>query len=50
MPAVVADVAALAADALVAARAEGVGALAGEDDHADLGVVAGVARTRRAAR
>ena len=34
--AVVADVAALAADALIAARAEGVRALAAEDDDADL--------------
>src|SRR6266498_77572 len=38
---VVADVAVVAADALVAAGAEGLGALTGEDDHADLGVVAG---------
>ena len=36
---VVADVAVVAADALVAAGAEGLVALAGEDDHADLGVV-----------
>ena len=39
---VVADVAVVAADALVAAGAEGVRSLAGEDDHADLGVVARV--------
>ena len=31
------DVAVVAANALVAARAEGLGAGAGEDDHADLG-------------
>ncbi len=39
--AVVVAVAVVAADALVAAGAERVGALAGEDDHADVGVVAG---------
>ena len=37
---VVADVAVVAADPLVAARAERLGAGAGEDDRADLGVVA----------
>ena len=37
---VVADVAVVAADPLVAARAEGLGPGAGEDDRADLGVVA----------
>ncbi len=36
---VVADVAVVAADALVAARAEGHVALAGQHDHADLGIV-----------
>ena len=36
-----ADVAGLAADLLVAAGAEGFVAVAGEDDHADVGVVAG---------
>ena len=35
------DVAGVAADPLVAARAERLLALAGEDDHADLGVLAG---------
>ena len=39
--AVVVAVAVVAAHALVAARAERVGPLAGEDDHADVGVVAG---------
>ena len=39
--AVVADVAVVAADPLVAAGAERLGPLAGEDDHADRGVVAG---------
>ena len=34
-------VAVVAADALVAAGAERVGTLAGEDDHADVAVVAG---------
>ena len=38
---VVADVAVVAPDALVAAGAEGLGALPGEDDHADVVVVAG---------
>ncbi len=49
---VVADVAVVAADALVAARAERVVAGAGEDDRADLGVVPraveGVAQARQA--
>ena len=40
--AVVADVAVVAADALVATGAERVGPLAGEDDHADVAVVAGL--------
>ena len=38
---VVADVAVVTADPLVAARAEGVGAGAGEDDRRDLEIVAG---------
>ena len=40
---VVADVAVVAADPLVAAGAEGLVAGAGEDDRADVGVVAGAA-------
>ena len=44
---VVAEVAVVAADALVAARAEGVGAGAREDDDADAEVVAGAVRRRR---
>src|SRR5271166_746878 len=39
---IVVQVARVAAHALVAARAERLGALAGEHDHADLGVLAGV--------
>ena len=39
---VLVEVARVAAHALVAARAERVGALAGQHDHADLGVLAGV--------
>ena len=44
------DVARVAAHALVAAGAEGQLALAGEDDHADVGVAAGAPRRRRRAR
>jgi hypothetical protein len=48
--AVGADVAGVAAHALIAAGAERQVALAGEDDHADLGVLAGVLRTRGSSR
>ena len=37
---VVADVPVVAADPLIASRAEGVRTLAGQDDHADVGIVA----------
>ena len=44
---VLVQVAGVAAHALVAARAEGVRALAGEHDHADRGVLAGVLERAR---
>ena len=44
---VVADVAVVAADPLIAAGAEGLVARAGEDDRRDLGVVAGRVKASR---